>query len=656
MTYLSMKGIFYFIVIFTLSLTLKAKEYIVRSPDDKLTISVQIDNGISFRSFYQNDLLFDVQNIYLQLDNGQILGKNPKIKKRSDQEINELIKPVIKEKRSEIINHCNELILLFQGNYGLCFKVFNNGIAYRFFTEKEGTQLIVHENLEFHTTDDDSVWYQSSKSFNSSYETPYQKEKISDIEEGKLCNLPLLIMKGSGPRILITESNLIAYPGLWLEGTKNNKLISTHPKFPETYTKEGSLYGYHQIATTKNYIAEIKGPRTFPWRVFAVAKNDAELLNNDIVYVLAPDQRVPDSGWIKPGVVAFDWWGRRNIFGVDFETGVNTKTAKYFIDFCAQYNFQYFLFDDGWSPLHDILNPIAGLDMEEISVYADKQGVDLMLWVHWYGLYKNMEAALDLFEQWGIKGIKVDFMNRDDQEMVIFYEKVAAECARRKMVVNFHGAYKPSGLRRAYPNVLTREALIEFEYNGMNKWDDPVHHNVLPYLRLVTGPMDYIPATMRNGTKSNHRVIGDYPMGQGTRAHAIALFVILSSPMTMLPDSPSDYYLEEECTDFISEIPVEWDEIKVLQANIGEYTAVARRKDDIWYVAAITNWDEKELKIGLDFLENKKYKLKYIADGLNANKRAKDYVLEEKVVTNSQTINLRLASGGGWIGQFIIME
>ena len=651
-----MKRFFYLIVIFTLSLTLKAKEYIVQSPDGKLTINIQIDRGISFKSFHQNDLLMEVENIYLLINDGEILGKNPKVKKRSDKEINELIKPVIKEKISEIRNHCNELTLWFKGDYGLCFKAFNNGIAYRFFTDKEGTQIINHENLEFHTADDDSVWYQSSGSFNSSYETPYKKEKISDIEVDKLCNLPLLIMKENGRRILITESNLIAYPGLWLKGTEKNKLISTLPKYPDTYTKGKSLYGYHQVATTKDYIAEINGTRTYPWRVFAVAKNDAELLTNDMVYILSPDNKVPDPDWIKPGVVAFDWWGRRNIFGVDFEAGVNTETAKYFIDFCSKYNFQYFLFDDGWSPLHDILNPIDGLNMEEISTYADKKGVDLMLWVHWYGLYKNMEVALDLFQRWGIKGIKVDFMNRDDQEMVIFYEKVAAECAKRNMVVNFHGAYKPAGLRRAYPNILTREALIEFEYNGMNKWDDPMHHNLLPYIRLVTGPMDYIPATMRNGTKSNHRVIGDYPMGQGTRAHAMALYVILSSPMTMLPDSPSDYYLEEECIDFIAGIPVVWDEIRVLQANIGETTALARRKDDTWYIAAITNWNEKELNISLDFLDNKNYKLKYITDGPNANKRAQDYVLKEEVITNSQSLNLKLASGGGWIGQIITME
>jgi len=651
-----MKKLLYLITILFFSITLNAKEYTLLSPNHQLKIKIQIDKNVSFKSFFQNELLFEIKDIFLQIKNGESLGKNPEIITSSNKEINALIKPIIKEKKSEIKNHCNELTLQFNGDFSVFFRVYNNGIAYRFFTERNEKLIIESENLEFQNADEDFSWFQSSKTFNSSYETPYEKTRMNNIQEGKLCNLPMLIMKENGYRILIAESDLTSYPGLWFKGTGKNKIISTHPKYPETYSKGKNLYGSHQVITTKDIIAETEGSRTFPWRIFAFAENDAELLTNDMVYLLAPEQKISETDWIEPGVVAFDWWGRRNIFGVDFKAGVNTETAKYFIDFCSKYNFQYFLFDDGWSPLHDVLNPVAELNMEEISAYASEKGVDLMLWVHWYGLHKNMETALDLFQKWGIKGIKVDFMNRDDQEMVLFYEKVASECAKRKMVVNFHGAYKPAGLRRAYPNVLTREALIEFEYNGMNKHDDPIHHNLLPYLRLVTGPMDYIPATMRNGTKTNHSIIGDYPMGQGTRAHAIALFVILSSPMTMLPDSPSDYYREKECTEFISEIPVEWDEIKVLQAKIGEITVLARRKGKIWYLAAITNWDKKESDIPLDFLENNKYKLEYIEDGLNANQRAEDYMLKEKIVTNSDKVNIRMASGGGWIGKLSILE
>ena len=645
------KKLFYLVINLIFSVALYAEEYTLLSPDNQLKINLQIDKNISFKAFYQNELLFETNDIFLHIRNGEILGKDPIVKKSSNTEIFEMINPVIKEKKSEIKNHCNELTLWLEGDFGLFFRVYDNGIAYRFFTEKGATIKIENENLEFHNPENDSAWFQSSKTFNSSYETPYEKEKISNISDGKLCNLPFLIMKENGQRLLIAESDLTSYPGLWVQGTGKKKIIFTHPKYPETYIDSKNLYEFNQVKTSMDFIAQTNGNRVFPWRIFAFAKNDSELLTNDLVFILAPEQKIAETDWIKPGVVAFDWWGRRNIFGVDFEAGVNTETAKYFIDFCAKYNFQYFLFDDGWSPLHDIINPVKELDMEEVSTYANGMGVDLMLWVHWYGLKKNMETALDLFQKWGIKGIKVDFMNRDDQEMVDFYEQVAFECAKREMVVNFHGAYKPAGLRRAYPNVLTREALIEFEYNGMNKNDNPIHHNLLPYLRLVTGPMDYIPATMRNATKSNHRIISDYPMGQGTRAHAIAMYVILSSPMTMLPDSPSDYYAEKESTDFISKIPVEWDEIKVLEAKIGEHTVLARRKGEIWYVAAITNWYNKKIDIDLNFLENKKYKLEFIEDGLNADKRAEDFIMKEEIITNSQILNINMAPGGGWIGR-----
>jgi alpha-glucosidase len=289
--------------------------------------------------------------------------------------------------------------------------------------------------------------------------------------------------------------------------------------------------------------------------------------------------------------------------------------------------------------------------MAEVTAYAKAKGVDVMLWMIWHTLEKQWDQAFDQFEKWGIKGIKVDFMNRDDQPMVRFYEKVAREAAEKKMVVDFHGAYKPCGLRRKYPNVLTREALIEFEYNGWTNQDDPVHHNLLPYIRMFTGPMDYIPGTMRNSKKDNFRAVGDYPMGQGTRAHSMALFVILNSPMTMLPDSPSDYYREKECIDFLRKIPVEWDETRLLQGKIAKYTILARRAGNEWHIGAVTDWSERTIDLETGFLEPGKYRLEAIEDGINANTRAEDYKLIEKEFQAGEVLNLKLASGGGWVAR-----
>jgi alpha-glucosidase len=352
-------------------------------------------------------------------------------------------------------------------------------------------------------------------------------------------------------------------------------------------------------------------------------------------------------------VVTFDWWGRRNIYGTDFKSGVNTETAKYFIDFAADFGFEYFLFDDGWSKQDDLFAIHPSLDMETVLAHAKEKDVKIMLWVIWNTFLKQEQQAWEQFKNWGISGIKFDFMNRDDQAMVQIYHHLAREAAERKMVIDFHGAYKPAGLRRMYPNVLTREALIEFEYNGWTEHDTPEHHNLLPYIRGVAGPVDYIPYTTHNASKENFRPVGNMPMGQGTRAHSMALFVIMESPMQMLPDSPSDYYRERECTEFISRIPVEWDDLKVLQAIISEHTILARKHGEDWYIGAITNWDPKELDIHLDFLEKGEYRMEFIEDGINADTRALDYVKKSQIVKRSDSFHINLAPGGGWVARLV---
>ena len=398
-----------------------------------------------------------------------------------------------------------------------------------------------------------------------------------------------------------------------------------------------------------DYIAKTTGSRSYPWRIFAIAEQDKDLITNQLVYLLAPPLQLDDVSWIKPGIVTFDWWARRNIYGVDFKAGINTATAKYFIDFAAEFGLEYFLFDDGWTDNNNILSYNKDLDMDEIAAYAKEKKVGLMMWLIWANLDLQTDEVFDMLEKWEVRGIKVDFMNRDDQEMVNFYYKIAGKAAERKMVVNFHGAYKPAGLRRAYPNVLTREALIEFEYNGWTDYANPRHHNLLPFIRMVAGPMDYIPGTMNNAQKKDFRKNGDYPMGQGTRAHAIALFVVLESPMQMVPDSPSDYYRERECMEFIAKIPQEWDETRVLDARLGKYVVIARRNGDDWYLAAITDWKARSFDIPLDFLDNGKYTIELIKDGLNADLRAIDYVKETHIVDKNSLYHLQLAPGGGWI-------
>ncbi len=646
-----MKKIIFIILLAFLFWSAKAQKYSLISPDKKLTAEVAINNGIDVSLQKGNDRLINLSGMSLQTSGEKQPFGSFQVKKISREIVDELVTPVIREKGDNYKNCYNELTLVFKSNYSIEFRLFNEGLAYRFVSSLKDSLTILSENLNIQLDDNDSIRFQASKSFNSSYETPYEFKKVSAIENGTLCHLPALVEKSEGSFVMITEADLYNYPGAWLKGSGKAELTITNAPFPKSFSTTGNVYGLGQITQKQNFIARVSATRTFPWRIFAVADHEENLISNNMVYLLASPTQLADVSWIKPGVVMFDWWGKNNIYGVDFKAGINTETAKYYIDFCAAHGFRYFLFDDGWCPKDDLLHEIPGLNMPEVTAYAKSKGVDVMLWVIWHSLKIQWDQAFDQFEKWGIKGIKMDFMNRDDQPMVEFYESVARKAAEKKMVVDFHGAYKPCGLRRKYPNVLTREALIEFEYNGGTTWDNPEHHNLLPYIRMFTGPMDYIPATMRNSTKDNFRPIGDYPMGQGTRAHAMALFVILSSPMEMLPDSPSDYYREKECTDFLANIPVEWNETRLLTGKISKYTVIARRSGDDWFVGAITNWDERTLDLPTDFLNPGKYHIEIIEDGVNANTRAEDYIKTVADFSSGKVLKLKLASGGGWLAR-----
>ncbi|MCC7523978.1 MAG: glycoside hydrolase family 97 protein, partial [Chitinophagaceae bacterium] len=627
-------------------------QYTLSSPDKKLLVEiVNNQQGISLKMTKEADRVLSMSDLGMITD--QTNAAPLKIRKTKRNTVSEIVTPVIKEKSETYRNDYNELVLIFKSDQSLTFRLFNEGMAYRFSTNAKDSLIVTKETLSIQFQDGDSIRFQSEKSFHSAYEEPYAFKKLSDLDPSRLCNLPVLVEKQNGKFVMITESDLYNYPGFWVKSTGASELSATHPRYPKTLTNTNNPYNNNQVGETFDYIARVAGQRTYPWRLFAVADKEEGLISNNMVYLLASPSELKDVSWIKPGVVMFDWWGKNNIYGVDFKAGVNTETAKYFIDFCAKNGFRYFLFDDGWSPKDDLLHTVPDLDMEEVTAYAKKKGVDVMLWVIWNTLKNQWQEAFDLFERWGIKGIKMDFMNRDDQMMVEFYEAVAKKAAEKKMVVNFHGAYKPSGLSRKYPNVLTREALIEFEQSGVSYNDNPTHHNLLPYIRMFTGAMDYIPATMRNANKNDFKPIGHYPMGWGTRAHAMALFVILNSPMTMLPGSPTDYYHEKECTDFLAKIPVEWDETRLLDGKIGQYTVLARRAGTQWHIGAITNEEQRTIEIPTDFLTPGKYDIEIVEDGVNAGTAATDYKLSRRQINAGETLKLVMAPGGGWMARII---
>lgn len=644
----------------TIVFPLVAKDYDLKSPNEKIQIRISVGNEIGLEAKQEGNLLFSIANIAMHLKNGRVLGAGAIVRKSKIKFHKGLIIPTIKEKMAEIKDIYNELTIDFKGRYTLLVRAYDNGISYRFVTNFKTDITVISEKMRVHFHENDTILFQKSNSptalfetfpvfFN--YEMPYEHQKYNEVSDTTYLSLPYLVASRHGPRILMTESDLDDYPGLFFKMGDANAMSAIHPYHPLELIQESNPYVIGQVKKNTDYIAKTNGSRSFPWRVFVIAENDAELLTNTLVYQLAKPLEIEDPSWIEPGVVTLDWWGRRNIYGTDFEAGVNTATAKYFIDFASEFGFTYFLLDDGWSDKDDLAKLNPELDLEEVIRYAKTKNVKIMLWAIWSAFEKDWEANFDRFENWGIAGIKFDFMNRDDQEMVQFYRRVAKEAAKRKMILDFHGAYKPTGLRRAYPNILTREAMVEFEYNGFSDYVDPTHDNLLPYIRMVTGPMDYIPFTTNNAKKIDFRKNGNKPMGKGTRAHSMAMFVVFESPMAMLADSPSDYYRERECTEFISAIPVEWDEIKVLEAKAGEYTVVSRRNGTEWFIGAITDWESRDFEISYDFLGEGIYNIEFIEDGINAERNAIDYKKGVGEVTAATTTKIHLAKGGGWIAR-----
>jgi len=629
------------------------KGIVTASPDKKTILSVQLEESVDIQVHSGSELLFEIKNIYMDTDRGLIPEKNPKVAKIIRNSVDRIIIPEIKEKFAEIPEKYNEATIAFKDKSKLQVRVFNDGIAYRFVTELGGDLLILDENADYVFDSSSELTYQQDTNMNSDYEAPYIKKKVSDMVSGEsMGNLPALLQTSTSKNVLFLESNTKDYPCMWIRKGQTN-LKAHFWGYPKEYNPSGNSKNRRRITAVENFISKTGGSREFPWRVFAIAGNDIDLLNNQLVYILAPECKIEDTSWIKPGWVTFDWWARRGLYGVDFKAGINDATAKYMIDFAADFGIRYFLFDDGWTFKEDLTKTIDGLNLHDVVKYADSKGVDVMLWITYDLFASQMEAALEQFKKWGVKGVKIDFINRSDQEAVDFYWKSAEMCARYNMVIDYHGAYRPDGLRRAYPNVLTREALIEFEYNGGTDYDNPGHHCTLPFIRNVAGPMDYIPGTMNNGTKNGFRKDGNRPMGQGTRAHAMALAVICESPMQMLSDAQPDYYKEKECTSFLTQIPVEWDEIVPLKGKVGNYVALARRKGSTWYVAAITDWTPRQMELDLNFLDGGgDYTAEIFCDGINADIRAIDYKREMKRFSKGDGLTVSLASGGGWVARF----
>jgi len=634
-----------------------SKEITVQSPDRRLAVTLEAEERLTLRVRDGSVPLFTLPSVGLVIRGESPFGEHPAVKNTSRRSQDTTIIPPIREKTASLRDRYNEVTITFDQGYAIVIRAYDEGVAYRLSTALHHPVVIDQELLDLTFPESTSVVWQPNAEFWSAYENPYRLSMATDMAKDSMSTLPMLALHRDGHRVLVTEAQIEDYPGLWMKHHGSGVLRGTSPGYPLDVLETADHYTRGRVTKYAPEIARTRGTRLYPWRVFAVGRSDADLLTNSMVYLLGEPSRVADVSWVQPGVVTLDWWARRNLFGVDFHGDVNTATARYMIDFAAHYKIGYFLLDCGWTREDDLLSITPALDMDNVLAYAKARNVRILLWAVWTTLEKQWDAAFGQFSRWNIAGIKVDFMNRDDQEMVKYYYRLAEETARRNMLLMYHGAYKPDGLRRTFPNVITREGLIEFEQNGGNTTDSPEYHTLLPFIRMVAGPADYLPGTIRNAQQHEFRMIPDRPMGQGTRAHTMALCVVLESPIRMLPDAPSDYYREDVCTGFMAEIPTTWDELRVLHARAGDYVALARRHGDTWYVAAITDWDSRTLPINCSFLERgKSYELTAIQDGMNANLRATDFKKTSTSVGADSRFEIQMAKGGGWVGKFRMLR
>lgn len=644
-----MKRIFYLMfVLFLVSLNYsKAQNYDISSPDKSIKISVSVKDQVTYAVSVDGKEVVSPSVISMKVNDNLELGPKAKVKKAEKKLVDELVYPVVQTKCKEIRNNYNELTLNFNGNFAISFRAFNNGVAYRFSTTFKDEIKVNSETANFNFAGDYSVFFPEEESFQSHNERIYKYLTLKSISTGRFCSTPALVDTKTGMKIAVSESDLDDYAGLWLTGTGSNSLKGIFPG----YALEVEQKSDRDVVVKKHadYLALTKGTRTFPWRVLAVSRNDVEIITNQLVYLLAKPGQFEDVSWIKPGKVAWDWWNYNNIYNVDFRAGVNTETYKYYIDFAAKNGLEYIILDEGWYKLGNLLDVVPEINMEELCAYAKQKNVGIILWVVWKTLDDQLQPAMDQFEKWGIKGIKVDFMQRDDQWMVNYYTRIAKEAAKRRMLVDFHGAYKPAGINRTYPNMITSEGV---RGNENSKWSmdiTPEHNVTLPFIRMWAGPMDYTPGAMINAQKTEFRPIFNNPMGMGTRCHQLAMYAIYESPLQMLCDNPTHYYKEPECLQFLSKVPSVWDATVVLNAKVGDYITVARKTNNEWYVGSMTDNDSRELTIDLSFLEaGKTYTADIYQDGINADRNGNDYKKITRPVTKTDKLTIRMAPGGGW--------
>lgn len=621
--------------------------YDLKSPDTRIEIRVHTSGQLRYDVLLRGNALLENSTLSLDVEHKK-LGLQPKVNSAKQRSNDQVVEPVVRQKFAKIRDRYNELRLTMDGGYSVVFRAYNEGVAYRFETTLPDKQVKIYgEEANFNFPTNFVVYYPQEDTFYSHNERKYLPQHLSEIAPMFIATLPAVVDGRGGAKLAIAESDLSDYPGLWLQGSAPQfALKATFPPYPlkEQQTSDRD----YKVVEAADYIAVTAGTRTFPWRVLGIADHDGDLITNQLVYLLESPSNVEDTSWIRPGKVVWDWWNDWNIDGVDFHAGINTKTYEYYVDFASKYGLPYIILDDGWYKLGDLLQVNPDLNMEELVSYANQKNVGLILWASWKTLDDQLIPALDQFDKWGIKGIKVDFMQRSDQIMINYFDKVCREAAKRHMLVDFHGDQKPAVMTRTWPNLINTEGVRGMEWSKWSWESEPAHNISLPFTRMFLGPLDFTPGAMRNATRQTFAPIGSQPMAMGTRCQQLAMYVVYEAPLQMLSDSPSNYLREPEAMEFLAAVPTVWDETRVLDAKMSQYVLLARRNGSDWYVGAMTDWTPRDLEIDFSFLPDGNFTLDSYEDGVNADRNASDYRKTTKQINRTTKMKIHLAPGGGF--------
>ena len=631
----------------------------VRSPNGLLCVKVWMGAQLTYKILYQGKILTGNSVIDLIQLNGNALSLKNKITSSNIKPVDSEIIVPVPERRKRMKDTYNQLTIAFKQPYSVTFKIYNEGIAYRISTRFKDSIYIKDEVARFSFAHHPSVYFplihkkSNADIFHTSYEEQYPLLLMNAIPDTTIAYSPVLVVPVEGPKIAITESDLRDYPGMFLRGTGMDALNGTFAPYPLEEKSTSEFYSQKIVIKRAGYIAHTAGTRDFPWRVLMIASEDKELPVNDMVYKLAEPSKLKDVSWVHPGKCTDEWIININLFNVSFKAGINTATYKYYIDFAKRFGFDRIMMDAGWSDNNDLFKIIPEINMDTLSAYAKKQNIKLSMWTLAETLDRQLDPALDQFDKWSVDFIMTDFIDRDDQKTVNFYERVAKACAQHKIMIMYHGSYPPNGFNRTYPNAVTREGVMGSEYNIGSDKVTPHHDLMLPFTRMLAGPFDYEPGLLNNATKGGFRPIEGMPMSFGTRCHQLAMFVVYDNPIQIFAGNPSQGSNEPEFMNLLGSVPTTWDETIIPEAKVGEYIVTGRKKNNDWYIAGLTDWTSRNFSLKLDFIGEGTYTATLCRDGINAEKYPADYNIGSFEVTGKTIVPIHLAPGGGFLLKII---